>query len=108
MNTLSFDPDRAFQALEDAAERHAQAEAEAQLLEEMKSVMLAQIICEHADKPFNKAEVLAKADARYATHIEGMVEARRRANRARATYRDLLVLADMRRSQEASARQLTK
>lgn len=103
---LTFDPDRAFHELEKAAEEHAQAEYDAARLEELKGVLLSQIMVEKGDVSAAKAEMLAKADPRYTQHIEGMCEARRRANRAKARYRDLLVLSDMRRSQEATLRSL--
>lgn len=69
------------------------AEAAAQLLEETKSAKLSEMIGElQRDTPglaFNKAEMTAKASPEWRAWVEGMVRARKAANRARVN-RDFL------------------
>ena len=103
-----FDPDKAFQEMEKAAEEMAETEYQASLLEELKPVMLAQLISKLSDFAFNRAEVMAKADPVYEGHIKGMVAARQKANRARARYKNLQALFDGRRTVEASTRAMTR
>lgn len=105
---VQFDPNDIFLKLEAAADEMSEAEEVAQRLEELKSVLLAEIAVQFKDegKAIGECEMRAKADPKYRAHVEGMCVARRRANRARAKYKDLLVLAEMRRTQESSARSM--
>jgi len=111
MNTyVQFDPNRIFLEMEEAAEKMAEAEEIAQRLEELKSVMLAEIAVQFKDegKPIGECEMRAKADPKYKQHIDGMCVARRQANRARARYKDLQILSELRRTQESSARSMVQ
>lgn len=105
-----YSPDEVFRQLEDAAEKMCDTEAVAKQMEEMKKSILASLTLEYlaGEKSRTAAEVRALADDRYATHITGMVEAARLANRAKAHYHNLRALADARRTQEASIRAMTK
>lgn len=105
---VQFDPNKIFHEMEDAAEKMAATEEVAQRLEELKSVMLSEIAVQFKDKgmPIGECEMRAKADPKYRQHIEGMCVARREANRARARYKDLQILSELRRTQESSARSM--
>lgn len=103
---LTFDPDKAFAELEAAAQDWSEAEYAASRLEELKKVMLAKIQVSKGDISVAKAEILALADPSYEQHIEGMVAARERANRLKARYLDMRLLAEMRRTAEATLRSL--
>jgi len=106
----SYDPGDVFKSLEDAAEEMCDAEALATQLEEMKKPTLASLTLEYMaiEKSRAMAETRALADDRYETHIAGMVDAKRMANRAKAKYHNMRALADARRTQEASVRALTR
>lgn len=56
------------------------AEAAAQLLEDTKSSVLAQMILKQGDISHNKAETLSKASAEWVEHVEKIVDARKEAN----------------------------
>lgn len=105
---VQFDPNDIFLKLEAAAEEMAEAESIARRLEELKGVVLAELAVEHRDNGCSmaEAEMRAKASKRYLDHIEGMCIATRKANRAKAKYKDLLVLSELRRTQESSARSM--
>jgi len=106
----SYDPGDVFKSLEDAAEEMCDSEALASQLEEMKKPTLATLTLEYmaVEKSRAMAETRALADKRYETHIVGMVDAKRAANRAKAKYHNMRALADARRTQEASVRALTR
>jgi multidrug resistance efflux pump len=106
-----FDPDRAFLQLEEAAEEWAQARYQADLLEETQKIMLAEIAqgyVKEGARSHAEAENRAKADPRYRRHVEGMCAARQKSNRTQTHYKNLQALADMRRTEEASMRALTR
>ena len=60
------------------------ADAAANLLEEMKSATLSQNMASLGDMPVSKAEMTVKASGNWSTYIESMVEARKRANLLKA------------------------
>lgn len=107
---IQFSPDEIFHKLEAAADAMADAEASAMRLEELKSVLLAQLMIGYKDGTAKlsmaEVEMRAKADPKYSVHIEGMCVARKVANRARARYKDLELLARLRQTQESSARSM--
>lgn len=83
----------------------ADADAAASLLEETKPTLLADLMRTAPDgTALGLREMYAKADERYREHIGKMVEARRVANRARVRYQSLQVLAELRRTAEATRR----
>lgn len=104
----SFDPDAMFRELETASEKMCDTQAQADQLEEMKKPQLAMLTLEYVKSVKSRidAETKAFADQRYADFIEGMVEARRQANRAKARYHNLRALGEARRTQESSRRAL--
>ena len=101
---MSFDPDKAFDALVRAGEAWADAEAAADLLEETKKSVLAKLMNDSPHSSIAGKEMSALADPEYRKHIEGMVSARKAANKARVRYDSAKVLAELRRSQESTRR----
>ncbi|MBF9233958.1 hypothetical protein [Microvirga alba] len=77
----------------DAAMAHVDAEAAASMLEETKSAVLAEMVSDElrSDPKMSvaKAETTVKASRRWREHVEGIVRARKAANRARVS-RDYL------------------
>lgn len=66
-----------------AAAAHVDAEAAAQMLEETKSAVLAQMMSRLGDMPVSKAEMQVKGSEDWRRFIEGMVRARQHANKLR-------------------------
>lgn len=102
---MSFDPDKAHHALVQAGEDWADKEAAAQLLEETRKAVLAKLMTESAVASIGGKEMLALADPEYKRFLEGMVMARKAANKARVRYDSAKVLAELRRSQESTRRE---
>ena len=101
---MSFDPDKAFDAILRAGEDWADKQAAADLLEETRKSVLARLMLE-ADATTQAArEMYALAEKQYTDFIEGMVTARKAANKARVRYDSAKVLAELRRSQESTRR----
>jgi hypothetical protein len=65
------------------AKRWVDRDAAANLLEETKSAVLAQMMAKQGDMPVSRAEMNVKASEEWAAHIEDMVEARKNANLAK-------------------------
>ena len=101
---MTLDPDRAFQAIVDAGEAWAEAEAAAALLEETRKSVLAKLMNESPIASIAGKEMTALADPEYKKFVEGMVQARKVANKARVRYDSAKVLAELRRSQESTRR----
>jgi hypothetical protein len=87
-----------------AGEEWVNLDAAANLLERTKDTLLAQIMKQQGDISAAKAEMLAKADPRYANHLEMMVEARRKAMQAKVRYDSGHAFIDMARSHESTKR----
>lgn len=105
-----FDPDAIFRSLEDAAERMQKCEAVALRLEKLEKPFFSQLVLEYRDKAKGVAlaEHMARADERFAQHVEAVAIATSDYNRAKARYFDLQMLAKLRQTQEASTRELTR
>lgn len=78
--------------------------AAADLLEENKKTLLAELTLQWPQDSMVKAEARAKADCRYRQHIELMVEARRQANKARVSYDSIRAFEGMWRTKESTLR----
>ena len=76
-------PDKIHARLCELGEQWADLDGKASLLEETQKTLLAQIALEHKGESAAKAEMIARSDERYRTHIEAMVYARTEANKAR-------------------------
>jgi hypothetical protein len=59
------------------AKKWVDAHAAANLLEETKTAVLSRLMMQHQDVALNRAEMMVKAGAEWAEHIEKMVEARK-------------------------------
>ncbi len=105
---MMFDPDHIFRELEEAAEAMVTAQEKARLLEELKKPRLAALTLDEMRtcKSRVEAETRALANPEYETYVQGMVEAGRQYERAKAKYHNQRVLAELRRSQESTARAL--
>ena len=98
-----FDPDRIYKQLTDAGEDWADKQAAAELLEETKKTVLAELMAvEHGSQSAKEAAALGSPT--YKLHLTNMVAARKEANRAKVRYDSMKVLAEMRRTQESTRR----
>lgn len=92
-------------AIKEAGDAWSDQDAAATLLEETRRPLLANLQLTAGDNLSMAAkEMWGLADPSYRSHIERMVEARRLANRAKVRWQSLQVLADLRRTAEASKR----
>ena len=98
-----FDPEAIFRRLEDAGNDWADKNAAAEILEETKKTLLAELMQGFQGSNAER-ERIALADTTYKHHLRTMVAARREANRARVRYDSVRVLAEMRRTQESTRR----
>jgi lambda repressor-like predicted transcriptional regulator len=85
---------------EDWADKNAAAD----LLEENKKTLLAELTLQWPQDSMAKAEARAKAACRYLEHIKLMVEARRQANKARVSYDSIRAFEGMWRTNESTKR----
>lgn len=108
MNTplSTYHPDVLRQRLVDLGEDWADKDSAANLMEETRKTVLAELSAKSRPncKSHAEAENAALADAAYAEHIRGMVEARRVANRAKVNYDAARVWVEMARTAEATRR----
>jgi len=89
----------------EAGETWADTDAAATLLEETKSSVLAELFVKQPqDLSIAVREHNAKADPVYRLHIVNMVNARQAANRAKVRFDGAKLLAELRRSEEATQR----
>ena len=100
---MSFDPEILYKKLVEAGEDWTDKQAAAELLEETKKTVLAEVMSGEQGAR-NAREDSALASAVYKLHITNMVMARKEANRARVRYDSMKVLAEMRRTQESTRR----
>ena len=100
-----FDPERIYQNIIAAGEEWADRQAAADLLEETRKTVLAELMnSEGPGLSMAARESLALSSPTYKLHITNMVVARKEANKARMRYDAVKVLAEMRRSQESTRR----
>jgi hypothetical protein len=80
----------------------------ARLLEELKKPRLAALTLDHMRQAKSRVEAEARALAtpEYAEYVTGMIAAARDYERKKARYHNQRVLAELRRSQESTARML--
>ena len=105
-----LDPDKVFQALEDAAEIWVEAQAQHDDLERKGEILLSQLVVEAraSGEPATTAKDKARSSEQWKTHCTALTETSRAKNSARAKYDNLKTLAELRRSQEATARYMTR
>ena len=102
---IDFDPDKIRERLAEVGEEWADKDAAANLLEETKSVLLAELMLAADGTSKADREMHAKANAAYRLHITNMVTARKDANRARVRFETGKMWAELRRSQESTRRE---
>jgi len=100
-----MDSERIYADLVKAGESWADAEAAASLLEETRRSMLAKLMNEAGAASIAAKEMLALADPEYRKHCDGMVNARKAANKARVRYDSAKVLAELLRTEESTRRE---
>lgn len=101
-----FAPESIYQRLLEAGEDWADKDAAADMLEQTKKTVLAELM-NGLQGAASERERLALADAAYKLHLAKMNAARKEANRARVRYDSARVLAEMRRTQESTRRMET-
>lgn len=99
-----MDADQIYDAITKAGEDWAEKQAAADLLEETRKSVLAKLMNEAPHTSMGGKEMQALADPEYKKFVEGMVSARKAANKARVRYDSAKVLAELRRSQESTRR----
>lgn len=98
-----MDAEKIYESLVRAGEEWADCQAAADLLEETRKSVMAKLVNE-AEGSVNAREYKALADPEYRKHIDGMVTARKVANKARVRYDSAKILAELRRSEESTRR----
>ena len=98
-----FDPEAIYKRLLDAGDDWVDKNAAADLLEETKKSVLAELM-NGRDGSSAERERRALADPTYKHHLTSMTAARKEANRARVKYDSMKVLAELRRTQESTRR----
>ena len=101
---MEFDPNRIYHEIVTAGEDWSDKDAAANLLEETRKTVLAELVNQAQASSITAKENLALADPAYKLHITKMVSARKEANRAKVKYDAVRVLAEMRRTQESTRR----
>jgi hypothetical protein len=104
---IDFDPDRIRERLCEVGEEWAELDAAANLLEETKKTVLAELMQTHRSDGVTshaQCEALALADPAYRLHLAKMVAARKDANKAKVRYDTGKMWAELRRSQESTRR----
>jgi hypothetical protein len=102
---FDFDPEKIYHNIVSAGEEWADKQAAADLLEETRKPILAELMnSENQGLSMAARESLALSSPAYRLHITNMVAARKEANRSRIRYDAVKVLAEMRRSQESTRR----
>lgn len=98
-----FEPEKIYHQIVTAGEEWADKQAAAELLEETKKTVLAELMHGYQGSTAER-ERNALADPAYKLHLTKMNAARKEANRARVKYDAVRVLAEMRRTQESTRR----
>lgn len=98
-----FNPEAIYQKLNETGDAWVDKNAAAELLEETKKSVLAELM-NALQGPKTEREAKALADPTYRLHLTNMVSSRKEANRARVKYDSMRVLAEMRRTQESTRR----
>ena len=98
-----FNPEGIYRSLLESGEDWADKESAADLLEETKKTVLAELMQNYQGSTAER-ERLALADPAFKLHITNMVSARKEANRAKVRYDSAKVLAELRRTQESTRR----
>ena len=98
-----FNPEVLYKKLVEAGEDWTDRQAAAELLEETRKTVLAELMCA-TQGSMAARETEALADPVYKLHVTNMVTARKEANRARVRYDSMRVLAELRRTEQSTRR----
>lgn len=103
---MELDADKIYAKLMETGAEWADKEAGADLLEETKKVVLAEMTLKHSGEAKTRVEAESRAlvSPEYREHLAAMNAARRVANRARVAYDSIKALMELRRSQESTRR----
>ena len=103
---MNRDPDKITERLIERGESWADLDAAASALEETRKSVLAERMQDHASeaKSMAEREMKALADQTYKDFVTGMVEDRRKANRARVRFDAMKIWVELLRSHEATRR----
>lgn len=101
-------PDTIYEKLVTLGDAWADSYAAAELLEETKKSVLAEIMTECNEKSTSAKETYALHSDRYIDHLEKMVSAKRSANRAKVKYDSAKVWAELKRTEAANLRATMK
>lgn len=104
VDLTKYDPDRLHARLVELGEQWADALAAADLLEETRKSVLAQVMVTSNAKSRSEREDSAMQSSIYREHIQAMVEARRVANRKRVLFDAAKIKIDLMRSMNATRR----
>lgn len=99
-----MDAEKIYDSITKAGEDWADKQAAADLLEETRKSVLAKLMIEADSTTQAGREMHALAEPKYREFVEGMVSARKAANKARVRYDSAKVLAELRRSEESTRR----
>ena len=97
-------PDKLHSRLIELGEDWADKQAGADLLEETRKSVLAQLTVEADGKSIAEREAKALASPEFELHVQAMVNARKNANKARVNYDGAKVWIEMMRSVESTER----
>jgi hypothetical protein len=100
-----FDPDKIRERLAQVGEEWADKDAAANLLEETKNSLLAELMNTANASSEAERKRIAQADPAFKLHLANMVTARKEANRARVRYETGKMWAELKRSQESTIRE---
>jgi hypothetical protein len=103
-----FEPNSIFAKLEDKAEIYAQDAGRLETLDVYTKPLLATVTLEYMKEGMSRveAETNAYADERYTQHVEGVAFAKEKCIRSKAAYQNAMKWADLKQSEETSARTL--
>jgi hypothetical protein len=105
-----MDPDKVYHALEEAAERRAEAEQRAYILERQGEILLAELMlkAKREGEPVTLCKEHARSAPEWLVHVSGEAEAVHDRSIARAHYENLRIRFEAMRTVEASTRTLTR
>lgn len=101
---MRYTPETLAEEMRKRGDLWADLESAAQAMEDTKNSMLAECMADWPKDSNAAAETKARRDPRYKKHVMDMVEARRKANRAKVAYDVIRAYEGMWRTTEATKR----
>lgn len=101
---MNLNPNNIYEQLVKAGESWADAQHAAELLEETRKTLIAQLATESNENSIAAREAFAFRHADYKKHIEAMTGSRRQANKAKVRYDSMKILAELKRTEAANER----